>query len=70
MQFMQWLVRQAGEQMKTFFDPPALADELRPLGLEVAETLSPAEIEARYFQGRSDGYHAFEHVHFARVVKA
>lgn len=69
MQFMQWLVRQAGEPMKTFFDPHTLAGELRPLGLEVAETLSPAEIEARYFQGRSDGYHAFEHVHFARVVK-
>jgi hypothetical protein len=34
------------------------------------ENLSPVEIEARYFQGRYDQYHAFEHVHFARAVVA
>jgi hypothetical protein len=34
------------------------------------ENLSPVEIEARYFQGRYDQYHAFERVHFARAVVA
>jgi hypothetical protein len=30
--------------------------------------LDPAVIEARYFQDRSDLYHAGEHIHYARAA--
>jgi O-methyltransferase involved in polyketide biosynthesis len=65
---MHAIVRQAGEPMKAGFDPQTLAGELLPLRLKLCENLDPAEIEARYFQGRTDRLHAFEHVHIARVV--
>jgi methyltransferase (TIGR00027 family) len=62
------VVRQSGEPFKTFFDPAELRDLLASLGWKLLENLSPAEIESRYFSGRSDRYHASEHVHFARAV--
>jgi methyltransferase (TIGR00027 family) len=65
---MQEMVRRTGEPMKTGFDPSALAAELARNGLHLQENLDPSDIEERYFQGRTDGYHAFEHVHFARAV--
>ncbi len=69
-QIMHGIARQVGEPMKSGFDPRQLAGELAPVGLTLPETLSPSEIEARYFQGRMDAYHAFEHVHFARAIFA
>lgn len=62
------LAQQAGEPMKTGFDPSTLAADITPLGLRIQESLSPADIEKRYFQGRTDGYYACEHVHFVRAV--
>jgi len=62
---MQSIVRMAGEPMKTGLDPLAIGGELERTGFRLRENLSPAEIEARYFQSRDDEYHAFEHVHFA-----
>jgi methyltransferase (TIGR00027 family) len=59
-----------GEPWITGLDPASLATELAPLGLRLQEDLGPADIEARYFQGRQDGYHACEHAHFARAVVA
>lgn len=56
---------QAGEPIITGLDPASLAASAAELGLEVRENLSPAEIENRYFGGRTDGYHATEHTHFA-----
>ena len=44
-----------GEPWRTFFEPPELAQELRNLGFRSIEDLGPAEIQARYFSGRSDG---------------
>jgi O-methyltransferase involved in polyketide biosynthesis len=67
---MQIMAAYLGEPMKAGFDPLALAADLDRLGLRLEETLDPAAIEARYFQGRSDRYHAVEHVHFARAVVA
>jgi methyltransferase (TIGR00027 family) len=67
-QRMQQAVRMSGEPMKTGFDPSILAAELARIGLRLHENLSPADIEERYFQGRTDGYHAFEHVNFAWAV--
>jgi O-methyltransferase involved in polyketide biosynthesis len=67
-QQMQWMANQLGEPMKAGFDPLALSADLDHLGLRLEENLDPATIEARYFQGRSDRYHAVEHFHYARAV--
>jgi O-methyltransferase involved in polyketide biosynthesis len=69
-QMMHTTARQVGEPMKTGFDPLTLAADLDRVGFELLENLAPAEIETRFFQGRADDYHAFEHVHFARAVVA
>lgn len=61
-------VRQVGEPLITGFDPSTLAADLSRLGLRLHENLSPTDIEKRYFQGRTDNYHACKHVHFAWVV--
>lgn len=63
----QAAMRQSGEPMQTGFDPATLPSELADVGLQLCEDLGPAEIEARFFAGRDDGFHAFEHVHFARA---
>ena len=70
MQLMQAIAAQVGEPMQAGFDPLVLAGELKSLGFSLEENLGPAEIEQRYFKGRSDEYHAFEQVHFARAVVA
>ncbi len=66
-QFMQDRARQVGEPMISGFAPALLGEEIKALGLNLVENLGPAEIEARYFQGRTDEYHAFEQVYFARA---
>jgi methyltransferase (TIGR00027 family) len=65
MTFMQTIARMVGEPMKTGFHPSVLGSELERAGFRLHESLSPDEIEKRYFQSRSDAYHAFEYVHFA-----
>lgn len=65
---MQQGAQQVGEPMKSGFDPDGLAAELAGLGLHLQENLSPAYIEERYFTGRTDNYHAFEHFNFACAV--
>jgi O-methyltransferase involved in polyketide biosynthesis len=67
-QQMQWMADRLGEPMKAGFDPLTLASELDQVGLRLDENLDPATIEARYFQGRSDRYHAVEHFHYARAI--
>ena len=58
-----------GEPIITGFDSSTLADALAlPLCLCLHENLSPIDIEERYFQGRRDGYHAYEHMRFAWIV--
>lgn len=69
-QLMQAIAAQVGEPMQAGFDPLTLAADLGQVGLRLEEDLGPAEIEARYFQQRTDEYHAFEQVHFARVSVA
>lgn len=58
-------VRQLGEPMLSGFDPHTLEEELTRVGLTLTEDLSPMDIQARYFMGRTDHYRACEHVHFA-----
>ena len=62
------ITRNIGEPMITGFDPSSLAADLASLGLRLHENLSPSKIEGRYFRGRTDGYHASEHIHYAWVV--
>jgi methyltransferase (TIGR00027 family) len=64
---MQEIVRNVGEPMHAGFDPAALAADLAQAGWRIEENLSPADIQARYFSGRADGYRAFEQMHFARA---
>ena len=44
-----------GEPWKTFFDPQALSAELTALGFTQLEDLGPDELNARFFNDRSDG---------------
>ncbi len=65
---MQAATIQAGEPMQTGFEPARLGAELDALGFRLQENLSPDDIQAKYFRGRTDGYTAFEHIHFAHAV--
>lgn len=67
-QRVQELVRNVGEPMKMGFEPSTLSADLARLGLKLTEDLGPEEIQDRYLSERTDGYHAFEHAHFARAV--
>jgi len=67
-QLMREIVRRTGEPLKAGFDPVTLATDLADTGLLLHENLSPSDIEERYFQGRTDGYHAFKHFHFVHAV--
>lgn len=64
---MQDVVKRAGEPMLTGFDPVKLQEQLLCVGLQLMEDLAPADIQEAYFKDRTDGYSAFEHVHFAEA---
>jgi methyltransferase (TIGR00027 family) len=64
------IVSRVGEPMITGFDPGTLAADLARAGLRLQENLGPGDIQAGFFQGRTDGYHACEHAHFAWAVVA
>jgi methyltransferase (TIGR00027 family) len=49
-------VAELGEPWRSFFDPAELARDLRAIGFSGVEDLGPAEINARYFAARSDGF--------------
>jgi methyltransferase (TIGR00027 family) len=48
-------VSEAGEPVRLFLDPRALERMLRSAGFRGIEDLGPAEIDGRYFAGRTDG---------------
>lgn len=48
-------VRRAGEPFRSGFVPSALIADLRAMGFDEVEDLSPEAIDARYFAGRRDG---------------
>ncbi len=54
-----------GEPLKTGFDPSTLESDLARIGLSLQENLTPSDIRQRYFEGRTDGYRASQHIHFA-----
>ena len=68
MQKKQEVFQKLGEKMITGFNPLTLAEDIESLGLRLCENLGPNDIEKCYFQGRTDGYRAPEHGHFAYAV--
>ena len=60
--------RQQGVPLITGFEPSTLTADLACLGLRLRENLSPADIQERYFQGRTDGYYACEHHNYVWAV--
>ncbi len=48
-------VRRAGEPFRTFFGADELTEELTQIGFHSIENIGGAEINARYFSGRTDG---------------
>jgi methyltransferase (TIGR00027 family) len=59
-----------GEPFQTFFDPAALAGELRQMGFGDVEDLGMEAMNERYFKGRADGLRisgGLAHVMKARV---
>jgi methyltransferase (TIGR00027 family) len=64
---MQAATIQSGEPMQTGFDPATLGTKLDALGFLLLENLRPADIQEKYFRGRTDGYYAFEHIHLAHA---
>lgn len=61
-------VQQVGETMRGGLDPSMLTADLACLGLRLKEDLEPSDIQERYFQGRTDDYHANRHTHFTRAL--
>ncbi len=51
-------VAAAGEPFQTFFDPTALAEEMKRMGFRSVEDLDAAKINARYFANRADDLRA------------
>jgi hypothetical protein len=47
-------VASAGEPFQLFFNPQALAEDLKRMGFSDLERLNRDEINARYFANRSD----------------
>jgi methyltransferase (TIGR00027 family) len=58
----------SGEPMKSCFSCAELEKLLEGSGWLIYEHLSPTEIEARYFMGRNDDLHAFEHISYVLTV--
>jgi O-methyltransferase involved in polyketide biosynthesis len=59
----------AGEPFQTFYDPSLLMRSMRTMGFAQTEDMTPEEMNARYFQGRSDNLRvgSLAHVMNARV---
>lgn len=64
-QGMIYGAKQMNEPIKTGFNPSTFEMELNKIGLHLREDLSPSDIQSRYFQGRTDKYHALEQLHIA-----
>ncbi|MGC8492231.1 MAG: class I SAM-dependent methyltransferase [Syntrophobacteraceae bacterium] len=58
-------LKELGEPLRTGFSPATLSADLSGAGLHLVEDLAPPEIQRRYFAGRTDGYRASDHIHFA-----
>ncbi|MEO8218100.1 MAG: class I SAM-dependent methyltransferase [Acidobacteriota bacterium] len=60
LKFMAARVASIGEPWKTYFDPGAIDSELRAAGFASVQDLGQAELNHRFFSGRSDGFRVGE----------
>jgi len=60
--------RRIGEPIITGLDPSNLGPYLEKLGWNLKENLNPSDIRRRFFEGRTDGYTASDHVNYACAV--
>jgi methyltransferase (TIGR00027 family) len=67
-QNMVGMAQASGEPMKSCFNYAELEKLFEKAGWVIYEHLSPAEIENRYFTGRNDYLHAFEHINCVLAV--
>lgn len=67
-EMLNHLHHRVGDPVRTGFAPEKLGKELADSGFQLQENCSPQMIEDLYFKERTDGYHATEHIHFARAV--
>lgn len=67
-QAMVAMAKVAGEPMKTGYEYSDLESDLEKAGLLIYEHLVPADIEERYFEERTDNYHAFENINYVLAV--
>lgn len=65
MQVLHHVMRRTGEPLKTGFGPGEVEGDLAALGWRLEESLRPQDIQERFFEGRTDGYRALGHYHFA-----
>ena len=56
---------QGGEPKRSWWNPHTLPDEISVLGFDLIESLSPKQLEERYFAGRSDMVRPASHQHYA-----
>jgi methyltransferase (TIGR00027 family) len=69
MRLTRELVARIGEPMKTGLAPDEMAATLRACGWTAREQLGPDDLQARYFEGRGDGYRARAHFHVAAAAR-
>ncbi|MGM9927751.1 MAG: class I SAM-dependent methyltransferase [Bacillus sp. (in: firmicutes)] len=67
-QNMVAMAAQSGEPMKSCFSYRELESFLEEAGFLIYEHLTPKDIEERYFQHRTDYFHAFENIHYCLAV--
>jgi methyltransferase (TIGR00027 family) len=67
-QNMLAMAKAGGEEMKSGFDRMSLELMLSEYGFLVYENLNCADIQQRYFSGRTDWLSAFKHINYAHAV--
>jgi len=60
-------VAAAGEPWRAFFDPSILSSTLKTMGFGEVQDLAGDEINALYFQGRTDGLRVGTLAHLMRA---
>ena len=67
-QNMVSMAQASGEPMKSCYNYHELEKALEEAGMLIYEHLSTSEIEERFFKGRNDYLHAFEHIAYTLAV--
>ena len=65
------IIGRRGEAVKSFFEPDTFPDDVSCLGYHISETISPVELNKKYFSDRSDGLvtHSAAYIIHAEIIK-